>query len=104
MPPSRKPPLPGRPAHRTTGPVGYTSADVLWRRAKYATAHEVQWRQEGQADWHALPPVGLIPVVRLQGLSPSTAYLVRCRGTNARGAGPWSAPVAVTTHRFGTNP
>ena len=81
--------------------VSPTMLDAAWRaapaRGAPLTGYTVEYREAGTGPWTHREIAPDARAVRLAGLSPATAYQVRVRAENVRGAGPWSSVVQART-------
>lgn len=97
-PPNPATSVPGAPANLTVGAVTDTTVPLTLTALAGATAYEVQSRI-GEGAWAAAgTPTGTSHTVT--GLTATTAYKLRYRGTNAGGYGPWSAVASATTTAY----
>lgn len=68
---------------------------ILWNNESLATAYDVE--MDGSVLGAVGETSGTVTSARISPLKAGTTYTFRVRGTNAAGAGPWSAPLEATT-------
>ena len=73
-----------------------TVIELTWRHGAGATSYEIQWREEGTANYGSRMDVGKVLTDRVTGLAAATSYEFQARSVGAGGKSEWVDASATT--------